>query len=311
MAFFGSPTSLRDTSSRAVEARARLPTFFLDMRLALFARLSRLPRESESWMLERLAARRYSGIDVPLDDEQLKLQEGAARLLEHDLRMVVRVSTAPPSGSDAPAAHIDALERGLETVASLGEAVAHVIVQVQPSSPWQRDDALEYLRGALPLGAALLERHPHVGESTRETDAFGGRPVHLHGVSHACRSADWGTALPTSEAADVFPILRLSLDPRSAPAFGRFAEHENVDHMTLRPSAAALAASPSYWTAVRRVMDVKAKRGAPEALASVPRQVALQEPRAAGLAEGRLFEQLLLRTRSGTGMGASPRVHSQ
>ena len=261
----------------------------------MFARLQRLPElASDGWLFERLASRpSCAGIDVPFVDDEITHSNLAAMRAHFGLRAILHVTPTPSSADGAsPAAHVAALKQNLEAIAPLGDAVAHVVIHVaQPS--WQSDDALEYLRGALPLGAALLERAPHIGESTRETDAFGGRPVHLHGVSHACRSSDWGTALPVGEATDVFPIVRLSLDPRPARHLGVFDEHEHVDHIELRPSSAALSASTTYWRGVRRVMERKAQRGAPEMLCSVPQQVAMQDPQQHGLREAQLVERLL------------------
>ena len=280
------------------------------MRLALFARLPRTPSHAaDGRLLDRLVKRRYDGIDLRVGADDEALAATVVQLHSRRLRMVARISTAS-AASDAPDAHVAALASSLDVVAStVGEVAAHVVVQVQPSKPWSRDEALAYLDGALPLSATFLERHPHLGASSRESDTFGGRPVHLHGVSHACTSSDWGVGpLPAGEACDVYPILRLSLDPRDArreheARRAPFREHEHVDHLTLRPSAAALEMLPRYWRAVRAVMDLKARRGAELMPVSVPMQVAVQDPRAGGLDDARLFESLIRRIRTGVGSG--------
>lgn len=277
------------------------------MRLSLFARLPKAPRRAPdaSWMLARLVDRRYAGIDVPVEDVSPEL---AMQLRDHQLRTVVRVATEPSGSDDTPEARIDELARGLDAAAAIGQVVSHVVVDpLVTATPWSSEQALAYLHGALPLGAALLEAQPHIGASSRETDAFGGRPVHLHGVSHSCRQADWGMSLPVSETTDVYPIMRLSLDTRKSSAhLGGFGEHEHCDHLTLHPTRTALGMSTSYWMHVRRVFEVKLHRDAPEALVSVPQLVALQEGRATGLAEARLFENLVLDARHGLGMGSAP-----
>ena len=60
---------------------------------------------------------------------------------------------------------------------------------------------------------------------------------------------------------------------------------------------------PRYWRAVRAVMDLKARRGAELMPVSVPMQVAVQDPRAGGLDDARLFEALIRRIRTGVGSG--------
>jgi hypothetical protein len=127
-----------------------------------------------------------------MDSGQRQLE----RLCKHGLQAVLRISTLPPSGSSAPAQHVEQLEQELAAVSALSAGVlsagiAHVAVHV-PRQRWALDDAIAYLAGALPLAAIFNEQHPHVGASARETDAFGGRPAHLIGVSTVAARACWG-----------------------------------------------------------------------------------------------------------------------
>ena len=207
--------------------------------------------------------------------------------------MIVRVS----------ASSVEQLQYQLETAATFGDLVKHVIVEC---SDFPDDDAaLDYLRGALPLGARLLPSD--IGASICETDAFGGRPVHLFGLSHACRGSDWGAGtLPVSTATDVYPIMRLSLDPRQSASYGRFDEHEHVDHLNLQPSRAALEMSNRYWKPVSAVMKHKMAKGAEEMLITVPHQLLLPElargPRVAD--EVKRFGLMISQMRVGLGMNA-------
>lgn len=174
------------------------------MRLSLFARGSLLDEQS----LTRLAARGWRGVDVRLGDligpdasSVCGIDIGRShlkRLCCHGLQAVLRISTLSPLGSSAPTQHVDQLENGLAVISALSAGalsagIAHVAVQVHPEL-WDLDDAITYLAGALPLAAIFNEQHPHIGTSARETDAFGGRPAHLIGVSTVAARACWGPA---------------------------------------------------------------------------------------------------------------------
>ena len=178
------------------------------MKLSLFARGSGLDERS----LARLAARGWRGVDVGLealiagrDPNATCVASGRThmeRLRTHGLQAVVRLSTRPPSGSSAPAEHVERLERGLAAVSALSDgdlttSIAHIAVHVQ-CQRWRLDDAAAYLAGALPIAATYNEQNPHVGASARETDVFGGRPAHLIGVSTATERTFWGTGTSAS-----------------------------------------------------------------------------------------------------------------
>lgn len=265
------------------------------MRLSLFGRLPRsLPPKMA---LDRLLRLGWSGLDLHLNDLDMQTVE---LLQQHNLRMTVRVSSSGGEGDKSPASHVTRLQKQLSAVEELGQVAAHVVIEVDAatSSTWTSSECVDYLRSALPLGALLLERHPHLGESVRETDAFGSRPVHLHGVSHATARSDWGPpCMPVHEAADLYPIMRLSRDPggddggdsRGAAwsaagdsGVGDVTCLEHVDHLSLlHPSVSAAGAGTSggavaaadddrYWSEVREVLSIKARRGAPEALVTLP-----------------------------------------
>ena len=96
-----------------------------------------------------------------------------------------------------------------------------------------------------------------------------------------------------------------------------------MDHLDLRPSPAALAISPRYWNGVRRVMKLKAQRGAEEAMVTLPwsedamspspsprrpcRQSRVPRAREDASAEhARVLEQLVRKLRVGFVPGARP-----
>ena len=242
-------------------------------RLAIFPKLPRLDGGMRALAAE--ARRRWPairGVHLALDVVG-DVTEARQMLAEHDHRVILSISSA---GHD-----VKEVESKLQACAEgFGDVLEHVVVHLRPScngGPLSEDAAMDYLHHVLPLGAVLLEGHPSIGAGAREDDMFGGRPVHLHGITHATVDDDWGASISTYDATDLYPILRLSLDPDRARdhASGDVSDDqhgclEHVDHLYLRPEFEHAPSSHEYWRRAREVFAIKASRGAREALVTVP-----------------------------------------
>ena len=230
--------------------------------------------------LARTASLRgFAGVDTTLTDLGADAAERAAnvtRLAASSLQLVLRLSTGN-GGNDAPADHVRRLEGMLEEASHFEAALTHVVINADESNrpAWSATETLEYFHGALPLGAAFLEQAPWAGASTRETDVFGGRPTHLHGVSHGAMGPQ---ELP--HLLDVYPIIRLSAD---ISHWGEAPSEEviedmvpHVDHLTLtvctcadRSGLQLLGSTDAHRSLWGAVAKRKAARGANELLCSV------------------------------------------
>ena len=127
-----------------------------------------------------------AGVDVNLSSLGASSQmrrEAVRSLADSGLRLILRMDTAAHIKSDSPADHINAASSMLEEARGFDSALTHLVLVNSRSEVWSRDESLDFFHGALALGASFLEDAPWVGASSRETDAFGGRPTHLRPTS--------------------------------------------------------------------------------------------------------------------------------
>lgn len=170
-------------------------------------------------------------------------------------------------------------------MSKLGDVVSHVNCRaardeaLRPGTNGHRDvpTSAEYFAEVLPLSAQFLEDHPHIGRRGRETDAMGGSPRHLIGITHEICSVHSLDA--TRELLEILPPIRMTLDAEQWLQFSanRCQDEEahdeaidldvipHVDHVRARivdAASGSIRVSPREEELWKRVWTRKALRGA-------------------------------------------------
>ena len=247
------------------------------MKLAVFASkwgtFPRFGRKTRAW-LEGVRDAGFAGVECSLSDlgrDRLERSATCEAISAHGLRLILGLYSGwvDYEGCPAPStpeAHLELLEKQFGEASDLGGGapIAHVNVHAGCDS-WAEDVAGAFLSRSLGLGAQFLEARPQVGAGSRVTDAHGGTPAHLHGVSYEThRGRCLFSPFATMRYLEYIEPLRLTadlshwhvvserlLDDEATAARLRGDVAPFVDHVHARvggPNQIQLNAEARYWT---------------------------------------------------------------